>query len=106
MCTLSVSCFHVMFLCFYFYLTDKNAAHHLPKVRDIIENTGTILMYLPPYSLQLNSIEGVFSVVKHWLRRHDNILMTTNNPEYLVYRSSMSIDSETVKSFYSNCSYN
>lgn len=63
---------------------DHCAAHPVAGVRAIIENTGAMVLYLPPYSPQLNPIEGTFSVMKQWLRRHDTLLMVTDDPEFLM----------------------
>ena len=34
------------------------------------EDTGVLLVYLPPYSPDFNSIEEFFSVLKSWMKRH------------------------------------
>jgi hypothetical protein len=39
--------------------------------------SGVRLVYLPPYSPDLNLIEEAFSKVKHWLRRHNDYYWAT-----------------------------
>lgn len=47
---------------------DNLAAHKVAGVREAIENVGAQLVYLPPYSPDLNPIELAFSKFK-WLAR-------------------------------------
>jgi transposase len=47
---------------------DNLAAHKVSGVREAIESVGATLVYLPPYSPDLNPIELVFSKLK-WLLR-------------------------------------
>jgi hypothetical protein len=47
---------------------DNLGAHRLKRVRELIEARGCELIYLPPYSPDLNPIEEAFAKVKHILR--------------------------------------
>jgi transposase len=47
---------------------DNLGAHRPRRVRELIEAAGCELIYLPPYSPDLNPIEEAFSKVKHLLR--------------------------------------
>lgn len=49
---------------------DNLSSHKQAGVRDAIESVGADLMYLPPYSPDLNPIELAFSKFKSLLRRH------------------------------------
>ncbi len=48
---------------------DNLGAHRPRKVRELIEARGCKLLYLPPYSPDLNPIEEALSKVKHILRK-------------------------------------
>jgi transposase len=48
---------------------DNLPAHKLAAVREIIEAAGASLLYLPPYSPDLNPIEQVFAKLKTLLRK-------------------------------------
>ena len=48
---------------------DNLSAHKGSRIRELIEGRGCELRYLPPYSPDLNPIEGAFSKVKGMLRR-------------------------------------
>jgi transposase len=48
---------------------DNLSSHKGSQVRELIEGRGCELMYLPPYSPDLNPIEEAFSKIKRILRR-------------------------------------
>ena len=48
---------------------DNLSSHKGPRVRELIEGRGCELLYLPPYSPDLNPIERAFSKLKASLRR-------------------------------------
>jgi hypothetical protein len=45
-------------------VVDNASTHMDPRVRAAIKREGAILLYLPPYSPELNPIEKMFSVYK------------------------------------------
>ena len=47
---------------------DNLASHKIPPVQLLIENAGAQLLYLPPYSPDLNPIEKAWSKLKQLLR--------------------------------------
>jgi transposase len=47
---------------------DNLASHKHSRVRELIESVGAKLLYLPPYSPDLNPIEMIWSKVKRLLR--------------------------------------
>lgn len=50
-------------------MMDNLSAHKGEKVRELIEARGCELLYLPPYSPDLNPIEEAFSKIKGLLRK-------------------------------------
>lgn len=48
---------------------DNLSSHKGQRVRELIEDRGCELLYLPPYSPDLNPIEEAFSKLKALLRR-------------------------------------
>ena len=50
-------------------IMDNLFRHKVPGIREAIENVGATLMYLPPYSPDLNPIEQIFSKFKALLRK-------------------------------------
>lgn len=47
---------------------DNLGSHKRPRTRQLIESAGGELLFLPPYSPDLNPIELVFAKIKHLLR--------------------------------------
>ena len=47
---------------------DNCSIHHVYEVRKAIEDVGALVLFLPPYSPDLNPIEEVFSKVKYSLK--------------------------------------
>lgn len=50
-------------------IMDNLASHKVRGVREAIEATGAELLYLPPYSPDLNPIENLFAKMKAFLRK-------------------------------------
>lgn len=50
-------------------IMDNLAAHKVAGIKDAIEATGARLIYLPPYSPDLNPIEQAFAKLKAMLRK-------------------------------------
>jgi transposase len=48
---------------------DNLGSHKVPGVREAIEAAGATLVYIPPYSPDLNPIEMVFAKIKSILRK-------------------------------------
>ena len=49
-------------------IMDNLSSHKRLRTRQLIESTGALLLFLPPYSPDLNPIEHVFSKLKQLLR--------------------------------------
>jgi transposase len=73
------------------------------RVREMIEARGFELLYLPPYSPDLNPIEEAFSKVKHTLRK-----MAARTKEALVEGMGRALDAlsaEDARGFFVHCGY-
>ena len=55
--------------------------HYHEKVRELINSVGALLVYLPPYSPDLNPIEETFSAVKSFLKANEEIVSTSRDIE-------------------------
>ena len=49
-------------------ILDKLGSHKAKIIRQMIQNAGARLWFLPPYSPDLNPIEQAFAQIKHWMR--------------------------------------
>ncbi|WP_339045715.1 IS630 family transposase [Candidatus Mesenet endosymbiont of Agriotes lineatus] len=50
-------------------IMDNASFHKSIKIRELIENSGCKLMFLPPYSPDLNPIEHIWFTIKHAVRK-------------------------------------
>jgi transposase len=49
-------------------IMDNLGSHKSKAVRQAIQKAGARLLFLPPYSPDLNPIEQAFAKIKHWMR--------------------------------------
>jgi transposase len=49
---------------------DNASIHKNPRLREICDNAGVLLVFLPPYSPDFNPIESTFKDLKAWIKRH------------------------------------
>ena len=47
---------------------DNCSIHHVQPVLDAFNQAGIVVLFLPPYSPDMNSVENVFSYVKYYLQ--------------------------------------
>lgn len=55
-------------------ILDNCSTHHDAEIREITEEQGIIIEYLPSYSPDFSPIEPTFSVLKSWIRRNRSLL--------------------------------
>jgi transposase len=82
---------------------DNLSSHKGGRVRKLIEGRGCELLYLPPYSPDLNPIEQAFSKVKGILRRAE-----ARTREALIEAMGRALSAVTVadsRGFFAHCGY-
>jgi transposase len=82
---------------------DNLSAHKGARVRELIEERGAKLLYLPPYSPDLNPIEEAFSKMKGILRKAE-----ARSREALIEAMGRALDaitSQDAKRFFGHCGY-
>jgi transposase len=82
---------------------DNLSAHKGERVKDLIEQQGCELLYLPPYSPDFSPIEEAFSKVKRLLRKAESRMR-----EALVEAIGVAISAVTAKDargFFEHCGY-
>ena len=59
-------------------ILDNCSVHHIYEVKDLLQQAGILVLFLPPYSPNLNPIdlEEAFNYVKCYLRKHDDVLQS------------------------------
>lgn len=50
-------------------IMDNMRSHKVKEVKEAVEKSGVVLLYLPPYSPDLNPIEKMWSKIKSFLRK-------------------------------------
>jgi transposase len=84
-------------------IMDNLSAHKGERVRKLIEERGCELIYLPPYSPDLNPIEEAFSKVKRLLR-----VIGARTKEALVEAIGKALDAvgaSDARGFFTHCGY-
>jgi transposase len=82
---------------------DNLSSHKGQRVRELIEGRGCELLYLPPYSPDLNPIEEAFGKMKGILRR-----VGARSREALIEALGKALDAITswdAKGFFKHCRY-
>lgn len=82
---------------------DNLNAHYAPGVREAIEAAGASVLYLPPYSPELNPIEHTWSKLKAILRRLEARTLRTLAAALGVSATRISISD--LAGWFSNCGY-
>ena len=84
-------------------IMDNLSAHKGHRVRELIEERGCELLYLPPYSPDLNPIEEAFSKIKGILRKAE-----ARSQEALIEAMGRALDAITswdVRGFFEHSGY-
>ena len=84
-------------------MLDNLSAHKGSKIRELIEAQGCELLFLPPYSPDLNPIEEAFAKVKALLRRAG-----ARTRETLMEAMGRALEAVTVRDargFFEHCGY-
>jgi transposase len=82
---------------------DNLSSHKGERVRSLIESTGATLLFLPPYSPDLNPIELAFAKLKQLLRSAGHRTMTALWAD--VQRMLDLITAEDATNFLRHCGY-
>jgi len=84
-------------------IMDNVAFHQVCGVREAIEATGAKLIYLPPYSPDLNPIEQMWGKVKNCLRKES--ARTLDKFAIAIKVAFMNIKSADLTNWYNHCGY-
>ena len=76
---------------------DNCSVHHVSGATDLLREAGILVVFLPPYSPDLNPAEELFSAVKYYLKEHDEILQAMRDPTPLIKSAFDNISPEQCK---------
>jgi transposase len=82
---------------------DNLSSHKGPRVRTLVESAGATVLYLPPYSPDLNPIEPAFAKLKQLMRSAGH--RTTDALWRDVQRMLDKVSESDAKGFYRHCGY-
>ena len=86
-----------------FVIMDNLGSHKSDAVRTAIASVGARLLFLPPYSPDLNPIEQVFSKLKHLLRKAKQ--RTVEAVEQAIAKVLPTISKQECKNYIVNAGY-
>lgn len=66
---------------------------------------GAKLVYLPPYSPDLDPAEQGFHFIKAWLKRHQDEAFDTARRPWLIFEASAAVTPELALAWIGNCGY-
>ena len=91
-------------------VVDNASIHKVAGIRELVEEHGMRLMFLPSYSPDLNLIELSFSSIKVWLRANrDQVNREMESENGMVYNALWqavhSVTPEKAQGWYKHCGY-
>jgi len=82
---------------------DNLSAHKVAGIRELIEGRGARLLYLPPYSPDLNPIENAWSKFKQFLRAAK--ARTAEALDQAITAALKTITAENARAWFHHCGY-
>ena len=89
---------------------DNASIHKIDGIRELVEDRGACLLYLPSYSPDFNPIELAFSTIKQWLRlnrEHVNQELESRDGRIydIFWEAVHSVTAEQARGWYKHCGY-
>lgn len=75
-------------------ILDNCSIHHVELALDLFREAGVLVLFLLPYSPDLNPAEEMFSFIKYYLKDHDEILQIMDDPIPLLKTAFESVTPE------------
>jgi hypothetical protein len=91
-------------------VVDNASIHKVAGIREMVEEQGARLLFLPAYSPDFNPIELAFSTIKAWLRANrDGVAVEMESEDGTAYNALWqavhSVTAEDAKGWYKHCGY-
>ena len=87
-------------------IMDNASIHHVQAVTDLIENQmGARLLFLPPYSPDLNPAEEVFSKVKYIMKQNQDVFQACSEVRVLLATAFSMVTQEDCTSYIQHSGY-
>ena len=86
-------------------IMDNCSIHHVSEVKQLFDAVGIVVIFLPLYSSDYNPIEQTFSYIKYYLKQHDDLIQSIENPEVILQAAFAAITPSHCKGWIDNCGY-
>lgn len=87
-------------------ILDNASIHHVEEISEIIEEeAGARLLFLPPYSPDLNPLEEVFSKIKGIMKTYDGLFQASSMPRALLTLAFGMVTQENCYSYIAHSGY-
>ena len=91
-------------------VVDNASIHKVAGIREMVEERGARLLYLPAYSPDFNPIELAFSTIKAWLRANrDTVNAELRAEDGMAYNALWqavhSVTTDDARGWYKHCGY-
>ena len=84
---------------------DNCSVHHV-EVTELLRQAGIVVLFLPPYSHDLNPLEEAFGYIKGYLRKYDELFpQSIPSPIDLIKTAFDSITEEHCQAWISDSGY-
>ena len=87
-------------------ILDNCSIHRVEEVQTLLRDSGIFVIFLPPYSPDLNPIELTFSYIKQYLQEHQEIIQAANNLSDIIKSAFNSITIDQCINWIGSCGYN
>lgn len=84
---------------------DNAKIHHDQELLDYLDAFGVNIVFLPPYSPDLNPIESTFSTIKQFLKRYRYFVDISYNPIYPLLLACSQITPQMAKGYFRGSGY-
>ena len=85
---------------------DNCSIHYIEETLSLLRTSGIFVIFLPPYSPDLNPIELTFSYVKQYLQEHEAIIQAANNISDVITSAFDNITINQCTNWIHSCGYN
>ena len=86
-------------------IMDNASIHHVQEVTDLIESHGAKILFLPPYSPDLNPLEEVFSQVKSIMKQNDSLFQSCVESRLLLSIAFSMVTAENCNAYITHSGY-
>ena len=86
-------------------IMDNASIHHAGNSIELIESMGALVLFVPPYSPDLNAIEEAFSSIKAYMKANEEVLQQTDDIEKVLAEAIASIPPKNCQAWIKDSGY-